>query len=149
MASLRQRQLEAFKVRLQAIAKTDGFETDAGSAVYMNEVPAMGPDDPDALIAMVVGDEQPKHQAYGLSMTLPIEVQAIVKTTLDEPWVAAEQMLSDIKKAVELENRTLGRLLLHPLERGITRILPRETGSSFVGVGITYSMERTEAWGGS
>jgi hypothetical protein len=147
MSTRRRLILEAIKTRLEAIRVAAGFETDAGEAVYLNEAPAMGPDDPAVAIAILVGDDQTTWQGLCALLRLPIEIQAIAKADLDSPWLAVEDVLGDIKQAVELDDRTLGGLLAPYLERGATATLKREPGSEYVGATIVYFAPYKERFG--
>lgn len=147
--SRRERILVALRDRLAAISTQNEFATDAGKTIFLGEVAALGPDDPPVAIAMVIQEDQVVAQVQGLKFLihLPIEIQAIAKATLDEPWLAAEAVLADIKRAVELEDRTLGGLVTKTFDRGSTRVLEREEGSTTVGGGITYVFPHAEGWG--
>lgn len=145
--SRRQQVIEAIRSRLEVIAIADGFNTDAGAKIFLEEAPPLGPDDPDVAIAIVIGDDNPTLHGEHVFGTLPIEIQALAKADLDEPWLAVEGVLQDIKRAIELEDRSLGRLLRSRLERKPTRTLPREAGSTSVGVSITYEAPIAEKWG--
>jgi hypothetical protein len=145
--SRRQQVIEALKARVAAITIAGGFNTDAGSLVFLNETPALGPDDPDVAIAMLIRDDDPSYHGEQVFYRLPIEFQALAKADLAAPWVIVEQVLQDIKRAVELADRTLGRLLRTNLERRSTRTLEREQGSTAVGVAITYEAPIAETWG--
>lgn len=149
MATRRRLILEAIVARVQAIQIVDGFETDAGVHVYLGEAPALGPDDEAQAIAVVVGDEEPNWPLHGKAnqIRLPISVQAIAKVDLDQPWLAVEALIGDIKRAVELENRTLGGLVDSPLERGPVLTLPKEPGSTTVGAAVNYRALFKESWG--
>jgi hypothetical protein len=145
--SKRQQVLEAVQTRQEAIRKADGFQTDAGETVYLGERPELGPDDPDAVIAIVVRDDQVKVQSGKVFVTLPIAICANAKADLEAPWVAIEALISDIKTAMELEDKTLDGLLSEPIGRGSTRTLDREAGSMTVGASVTYVLSYTEQWG--
>jgi hypothetical protein len=146
-ASVRQRIIEAFLTRVLAIATADGFDTDAGRTVFLGEAPQLGESDPSEAIALVVGDDQVKYQGVNLLIALPISIQALAKADLEQPWLAAEAVLGDIKRAVELADRTLGGLVQRQFERGTTRALPRVPGSTTVGIVIEYQAPYVEAWG--
>lgn len=148
MASRRQRILEAIRRRLQAIQIDAGFDTGLGQVVYLGERPELGDADPDGAIAMVVGDENPAPPGQTLKtyLQLPIEIQVIAKANLDEPWVAIEAGIGDVKRAMELPDRTLGGLA-NTMERGGVRTLPREPGSTAVGAGVGYVVTFAETWG--
>jgi|SRR6185369_10136330 len=147
MASNREQVLVAVRARLRAILQAEGFRTNVGQAVFLNEVPDLGPDDPDEIIAMVVGTDQPRYQGMQVFIDLPIEIQAVAKADLDDPYLTVEAVLADVKEAIELEDRTLNGLVKHQIERGPTRTLPREPGSTTVGVAIMYGFPYTEVYG--
>jgi hypothetical protein len=130
--------------RLETIQQADGFNTDAGSRVYMGATPELGPDDPEAVIAIVVGDDTPTFESKKTGIQLPFEVQAVVKTTADDAWMLAEMLAGDIKKAMETSDR---RLFTFPLKRLPTRTIPREPGSNVTGKAIGYQVEYSEPWG--
>ncbi len=146
-ASRRQQVLEAFRDRLNTIQAGDAFQTSAGEHVTLGYVPEFGPDDPDIGVAIVVGDDQNGWQGKKLATAVPIVIHALAKVALDEPWIAVEQVLSDIKRAVEIEDWTYGGLMRERLLRGTTRTSSREPGSTTVGLTITYVAPITEVWG--
>lgn len=146
-ASNRQQILEAFLARLERITQTHEFQTDAGKAVFLGATPTLGPDDPDTAIAIVVREDQPGYQGENVFILLPIDIQALAKADLDNPYLAVEAILADIKRAVELPDRTLGELVKRQIRRATTRTLERQDGSTVVGVAITYACPYTEVWG--
>lgn len=145
--SKRQRIVLALMTRLQAIRTVDGFETGAGSAVFYGETPSLGPDDPEVAIVVVPQEDESSYQGVKMFLKLPIQIQAIAKADVNTPYLAAEAVLTDIKRAVELTDRTLGGLVARQIERGPTVVLPREPGSETVGLGITYRAPYEEVWG--
>ena len=149
MATRRELILSEFVERLQKIRTADGYATDAGALILLGQVVALGPDDPPAAIAIVPQDDVPVHQGVQHFIRWPIEIQAIANPELDKAWLMVEAMLGDIKRAVETVDRTLANLVPRTIERGATRILPREPGVAVVGVGITYVVPYAESWGAS
>jgi hypothetical protein len=151
MAARRREILDAVLARLEAILTADGFVTDAGANVHLGDAPPFGPDDAREAIVVVVEDDEPKWQADGFFIELPLSIQAVVATggvELGTAYQTAEAILEDIKTAVELADRKLGGLLAwHGLERGSTRTLQREPGSEFVGVAVEYRCPYRENWG--
>lgn len=139
--------LAVFASRLAAIQVANGYQTDAGLAVYLGVAPELGESDPDAAIAILAGDDVVKYQGENLAIDFPVILAAIAKADLAEPWAAIELLLDDIKRAVELPDRTLGKLVPRQILRGSTRTLPREPGSTTVGVGVTYVAPYVERWG--
>lgn len=152
MASLRQALLEQlYRARLQAIQIADGYATDAGSHVFLGEAPIFGTDDPPAAIAIVVGDDELlKAQGKAIFIRLPVEIQCLAtveRERLSEPWAVIEEMLGDVKKAMEQDDELLHGNDKRTLARGVTRVLPREPGTTSVGAGITYTLGYQELWG--
>jgi hypothetical protein len=148
-ASRRLEILQAIKTRLEAITIANGYNTNAGQAIYMTDLPVLGPTDPDEALNLTIGDDEVLYQGVNVAAALPIEIQAIARQG-QESVVALENILGDIKTAVELEDMTLGGLLVEDpraIERGQTRVLPRVEGSEYVGVGITYAVTYQESWG--
>jgi hypothetical protein len=153
--SVRQDILAEILSRVATIDVSQGFQTDAGRQVFFGESPQLGPDDPEAAIAVVVRDDFSTDQSGfgegedGISVALlPIEIQGVVKADLEQPWVTVEQIISDIKRAVETSDRGLGGLLAVALARGRTRTQHREPGSTIVGASIEYRAIVAESWGG-
>lgn len=145
--STRQQIIEAVKARLEAINGEAPFETAVGERVYVNQHPALGPDDALTAIAVVIGEDIPRGTAEHVILELPVEIHALASDHIEDCWLAVEPVLSDIKRAMELADRTLGGLVRRFMERGPTRTLPRDEGSTTVGAGITYVFPYIEAWG--
>lgn len=142
--------LAAYEARLQAIRTASGFLTDAGTRVVVLEHPAFGPDDGDFAIVVMPGDTEVQYVGEHVSAEWPIEIQAIVRVGLTDGWRLLEWLLADVKKAIELPDRTLGGLIKAKpgIRRGAERVLPREDGSAVLGLGITYRQPLIEPWGG-
>lgn len=147
MASRRQTLLAQIQARLQAITRGNGFQTDAGDAVFLNESPVLGPDDPPEAIAVMVGEDVPVWVGENVHVTVPIEIQGLANADLEAPWITAEAVVADIKQAMELEDRRFGGLLAGRMERGSTRVVEREEGQTTVGVSVEYLFPVSEAWG--
>lgn len=150
MASRRRLILEAFRDRLAVILTSGGFLTDAGQTIFLGEQVTLGPDD-GAAIALVAEEDVP-NESQGLGsggaveINLPVSVHALVPADIDTPLLAIENVIDDIKTAVELADRSLGSLV-GGLRRGSTRPLEREEGSTVVGAAIEYTMVYSETWG--
>lgn len=143
----RQLIVEAVLTRVSAITIANGCATDAGLHLYRGEVPELGEDDPAAAIAVVLADDVPQYQGEKLGLLLPVQIAAVAKVGLDQAWETLETTIGDIKRAIELEDRTLGSLLPQPLKRGPTRTMSREPGSQTIGLVVTYQAAYVEAWG--
>lgn len=130
-----------------AIQKVNGFDTDAGLAVYIGTAPELGPTDPDYAIAIVPGDENATEDGR-ISNLFAVQVQAIGKAGIAEAWIGVELLLGDLKEAIEDPNdRTLGSIFKGVLKRGPTRTLERPPGSTTIGTTITYSGTYIDEWG--
>jgi hypothetical protein len=153
--SVRQLILEALATRLRAIVAgntTDQgatFQTDAGAQVLLNESPAFGPDDPAQAIAMRVDEDELIFSNENHYIRIPITIEALARADLSAPYLVAEQVLADIKRAVELRDRSLGGLAAKSkgIERGSSQALQREDGSTGVGCSVRYFVPYLEGWG--
>lgn len=143
MSTTRQRALEAIVVLMQTIQVANQFQTDAGHAVFLGETPQLGEDDPTTAIAVVPQETRPGAHRFEV---LAVEIQAVAKAALEQPYLAAETALSDIVQAMEGPDRTIGGLVKW-VEIGATRLLPREPGSTTVGVGQIYELTFVRQWG--
>lgn len=152
MASLRQTLLEQlYRARLQAIQIANGYATDAGSHVFLGEATGFGSDDALTAIVIVVGDDElVKAQGRAIFLRLPVEIQCLATVEpgrLSEPWAVIEEILGDVKKAMEQDDELLHGNDKRSMARGVTRVLPREPGSTSVGAAITYTLGYQEFWG--
>jgi len=139
----RQQILEALIARMQEIQIANGYATDAGLAVHIGDVPLFGADDPTEVIVIVAQETRPGANRVEI---LPVEFQAVATVALDQPYLAAEAVLSEITRAMEVEDRTLGGLV-KDMTIGPTRLLAREPGSTTVGVGQLYDLTYVRPWG--
>jgi hypothetical protein len=152
MTSKRQRILEALADRLREIQATNGFETDAGLHLYWGPV-VLGPDDEPLAIAIVPGGTETNPQQAGKKIIMmPVQLHAVVReetpqpNTLENTWLQAEAILGDIKRAVELDDLTLGKLAVDIAAGEVVPLL-REEGGSMLGLQIEYRIIYTEHWG--
>lgn len=135
--------------RLELIQVANGFSTDAGATLFVNEAPALGPDDSPVAIALMVQPDEPRAwQGDSMLLRLPLEIQAHAFIALEDAWAVAERVLEDIKRAVEMGDRTLGRKVAgKSFERGTTSVVARVPGSTSTGLGIRYTVPYQEKWG--
>lgn len=150
MASLMQQILETYRSRIETIRVANEFATDAGMAVFLGEIPQLGPDDPSQAIAIVMGEQAPTFVGENVRSEWPIEIHGLARSDLDEPWMTAVQIASDIVNAIELpglEARSLGGLVKPWIERRSVRAVEREAGSTTVAVAVTYMNPIVTAWG--
>lgn len=141
--------------RLREIRTANGYATDAGSALYIGEIPGLGDEaDPLVSIAILPGDEDPEsHQMEHVNFKWEIEIGAVVKIDATDAWRLVEHLLADIKQAIETVNgipdkaRNLAGNLPGRISRGPARQLPREAGSTTTGVAVSYLIPYPEPWG--
>jgi len=138
--------LERLGALAGVIKVANGFDSDAGLHVYIGTAPELGPNDPDYAIAIVPGDELTTEDGR-LSNSFPVEVQAIGKAAAADAWINLELLVGDLKRAIELEDRTLGSVIKGVMKRGATRTLERPPGSLTIGAGIIYSCPYVDEWG--
>lgn len=151
MSTTRHDVIAEFRRRLEQITVGNGFHTNAGNAVFLQELVLLGDADPGEALLLVVGTDSPTYTGENVATTLPLEVQALVKLTpsVDDPFEKVEQIIEDIRRAIETADRTLAGLVKQRgIERGPTRSIPREEGSAYVGSGALYSCPIVEGWGG-
>jgi len=156
--SKRQAALADLVNRLSFILVEKGYNTDAGLHIFLGEVPKFGPNDPPAALAVMVGDDSPETSGGTVRTRVPFEVQAIVPAEMTAPTLAIEEIIADIKEAVEIEadgsvDRYLGVIdgkpatLSKGLQRGAIRSIRREPGSEYVGAAVEYVATFEEKWG--
>lgn len=133
--------------RLSSITIANGYSTDAGATLVTAERPDLGPDDPDEGINMLVRASTPTRNGDAIFERLPVDVQVLAKANLDDPLATVEAVLADVKTAVEQDHDLNGTLPDQGLERGPTRPLDREPGSTTVGVEVSYFLDCREKWG--
>ncbi len=138
--------LERLGALAATITKANGFDSDAGARVYIGATPELGPADPDYAIAIVPNDELATEEGR-ISNTFAVEVQAIGKADAADAWINLELLLGDLKKAIELEDRTLGSILKGVMKRGPTRTIERVPGATTIGAGIFYTCPYVDEWG--
>lgn len=143
--------LDELRTRLQAIQVSNGFNTDAGLAVFLGEIPQLGEDDPTQALVLVVGDDAPSYTGENVATLLAVEVQALVfdSAATPDPFDRIEEIIEDIRKALEVPDRTLGGLVKQRgLVRAPTRSIPRQEGGQVVGAAVGYQAPIVEKWGG-
>lgn len=141
--------LNEIRTRLALIRIANGYNTNAGALIFLGEKVTLGSSDPEQALAIEVRDDEPGHQGMNVVTVLPIEIQAIVKDTVATPILAVENVIADIRKAIETD-QDLGGLALaqRGLMRGQTRVIPREEGLTTMGAGCEYQIHFAEKWRG-
>lgn len=151
--SRRQDIITELKTRLASITVDNGYQTDAGENVYVGQVPALNDGDPDQAIAMVVEDDEPGYSGEHTVIRLPIEIRAVVRVNVDDPYAMTEAVIADIKRAIErttegVKDHNLGGLLTpRGLERRSTTAAFRDQGSEFGAGVVRYACLYNELWG--
>lgn len=140
--------IEWFLTRCQLITVANGFNTNAGNNAHLGEVPELGPDDGGQAIAIIIGDDVPSAQDFGpetVELQLPIDIQALTIADLDDPHLAIEDLVADIKTTIEAD--VAQPAPIKDLDRGSTSVLEREEGSTVVGLSVAYTVTMFETWG--
>jgi hypothetical protein len=142
--------LNAIKARLAAINGVGVFVTDAGDRIFTGVLPQLGPDDAYPCLVVYAADDSVGNQQSRVMLSLPVEIAVVVPVDAlaKDEWDRVEAALADVKRAIELPDRTLGnRLVQDRLRRGSTRMLDRDPGSTVAGVVIRYELPYYEEWG--
>ena len=147
--SVRSDALTELRTRLATILESGGFNSDAGAVIFIGETPVAGPGDPDASLAIVVGEDSPGFQGEHVVVDLPVDVQVIVKASTDTwgSWLTVEDIIADVKTAIEIDHDLDGTLIRRGLERGSVTPHDRDSGSEFVGASVRYILKMAETWG--
>ena len=151
--STRSDAIAELKSRVETILVANGFSTNAGQRVYLGEAPVASPGDPDASLALVVGEDDPGFQGEHVVVDLPVDIQVIVKADTSDPWTTVEEIIGDVKTAVETDHELAtvakpnGTLIHRGLERGRVAPFDRDSGSEYVGAAIRYNLKMAETWG--
>jgi hypothetical protein len=119
--------------------------------VIVGEI-AIGPEDVAEGIAVVPGETGPlsQRQLMKAAETLPIQIAALARVLgwqdYARAWMRAEDILSDVKAAVEQDDRTLGGLAID-VTRGPVLTLERGEGQTSIGCAIRYDVTYATSWG--
>lgn len=138
--------LDAMAALLSEITIANGYETNAGNALYIGAAPELSAADAPAGIAIVPLDATTRESGPQWE-SFPLEIQAIAYADLEQPWIAVELVIGDLKRAIERTDRTLGSILKGDLLRNSTKTIERQPGSKTVGAGVTYLCSFVEPWG--
>lgn len=106
MISKRRKAILELVRRLEFIQVVKGYSCDAGLNILLGERPAFGPDDPESAISLAFGPDDPTTSGGLVRRRTPIEIHAMVRADLEEPLITLEQLICDIRAAVEIEGRT-------------------------------------------
>ncbi len=145
--SVRQSILTELISRLSGIAVVNGYQTDSGAVVYDGQTPSLAEGDPEQALAVVVGGETLGYQGENVLVLLSVVVHALLRADVDQPTLASEAVIADVKKAVEVDHNLGGILQPRGLERGETTAARREQGSEFVAATVEYRFRFVERWG--
>jgi hypothetical protein len=148
--SIRKRILREVIARVSAITTENGFATDAGRTVLIGVLPKLGEGDPDAVIAVVPQDQATEFTQMHVAGDWPIDIVAVANASgnRDDPWLLVEDVLADVQRAMELDDRTLGGLMnAREFTVGPARTFGRESASEIVAVSQTYGFYVQRAFG--
>lgn len=149
MAYRRKLIIEKLRDRLEAIQKVNGYATDAGLYLFYAAV-NLGPDDPQLGIVFIPGDTVTDVEVDDKKViVLPVEIHAVAKDNLDDPLLVVEDIIGDIKRAIESPENAKHDLegLALKLSAGEVGALPRPEGSTTIGARLLYEVEYVEVWG--
>ncbi len=134
--------------RLSAIQKVNGYETDAGLHLYHGPV-NLGPDDPQLAIAIAPGPASVTIQQNAKTVLMSVDLHALAKENLDDPLLVVEDLIGDIKRAIESAETAQRNLagLASKIDAGDVEPLPRQEGSTTVGARVEYRIDYQESWG--
>lgn len=135
--------------RLARIRKANGFDTDGGKHLYHGPV-QLGPADEPIAIAILAGETVTAHQTDQPGgprrVILPIQIEAIARDDIEQPLLAVESLIGDIKRAVETPDFQINKLV-RDFEAGEVTPYPRVEGSGVVGAIVEYRAVYLEFWG--
>ena len=154
-ASTRQLILEEVLRRLELITIANGYETNAGDNVFLMEEVVLGSDDATHAIAVDVQPSEADDLALGpalgqvFGVRLPLSIQSNAKVDLLTPWIAGEQIKSDIKRAMGAPVADLWPAALKGFDPGSPwdDTFERAEGSLYVGGAVNYLILYVEEWG--
>jgi hypothetical protein len=143
----RQRIIEAVLHRLERIQRVNGYETDAGRAIY-NEPVNLGPDDPNEALALTPGETITTWQLEGKAkvIVLPLQVFALVRPVGAYPLLRAEAIIGDAKRAMEAPPLSLDGLC-KAFRAGEVDPVDRQEGTTTLGLRVVYLATYHEQWG--
>lgn len=154
MSSRRQLVLAALATLLEEVSVANGFNTDAGAMVRLGQELELGDNDPDSAILIVSGIEtfnQPQDRK--LFSQWPLSIRAVVKVAddIDDAWMAAELIVADIEKAIEVADPTFGGLVNYNGNHGLIlqsiETVERDAGSPVVGIDVVFIAKLQRTWG--
>ena len=149
--SLRADILAAVVTRLQAIDQADErFVTAAGLNIQLGDLRELGEGDPDEALAVHLVEDDVRMAGPAMLINATLQIGALCKVTTADPWTRVEQILADIKVAMEISEtpeRRLAGLLTGPMERRPVQAYEREPGSLTAGLVLSYSLQWKEGWG--
>ena len=156
--SMRQRIIAALKARAEAITIENGFHTDAGLKVtHGYRRPGAG--ETDARIAMLsngplppVPSEEQDDVIVRRQWSIGFIAMEPVSAEVDDALDVAEELLADLKRALFLDDRTLGGLLraneeVGNIEIGAEQTADREPGGTWVEAAVEVLVTFTERRG--
>lgn len=148
--------------RLAFITIANDYHSDAGETIILGENPVFGDADPVSALGLVIGNTVEETQGGQVLFMLPVTVWAFQKGVTTDALLGLEDLIADIKYAVEIEGRdqnallggdaSVDRSLTGTLPKGLTRVgttvSPRVGGSEYIGGSVLYELRFREAWGG-
>lgn len=131
--------LQAVAERLEVISQLNGYYTDIGRSIRLDMREPQAEDIPCCLVMM---SERSLESNSGCTSRIDMQITVVGYTPLiDQAYVHGDEILSDIQRAVELKDTTLGGLLRRQFGLAFlsSEIYMPEIGASAVGARVTYS----------
>lgn len=145
MDTIAKQNIDAIKTRLQAILVAGGFNTNAGAQVYVGR---RSFDENDTLPAVTVFDNGEQSEEIGSKRVrneLVVSVEGFAAPSGDS-LTATSDLVGDIKKAVLLDDVSLGGLAQYLGYRGYSAQPPRD-GGTISSVLVNFSVVYDERYG--
>lgn len=138
--------IQIVKTRLQAILVTGGYNTNAGSNIYLGRKNFTDVDD-FPLLSIFTGTEDVAPAQFGAyDCGREITIMGHVQDA-DEPTVSIEQLIADIQKAMEQTDITMGGIVSDVQYVGIIEPDEPDMGSEFSALGVVYRIDYEREYG--
>ena len=139
--------LQTVASRLQVISQDDGYYTDIGRSIRLDMREPQADDLPCCLVTM---GERTLESNSGCTDRIDMEITVVgYMPLIDQAYIQGDEILSDIQRAVELEDSTLGGLLRRQFGLAFlsSEIYMPEIGANAVGARVTYSAPHVRVTG--
>lgn len=131
--------VQAVADRCLTITEENGYYTNIGARVLLD---LRQPQADELPCIMVFAGQRTVQETLNCAARTDMEIIILgYVERIDQPLILGDQVQSDIQRAVELEDETLGGLLRgqHGLAYASSEIFMPEVGANVVGARVTYS----------